>query len=71
MPMRKREGILKRENSDDEFERALEQIADRFNIRAGSLTAYDPSFDQDGRALEACKRILVKLADLAAKADRQ
>ena len=51
----------------DEFEMALEQVADRFAIRAGSLTAYDPSFDQDGRALAACKRILVKLANLAAK----
>ena len=52
----------------DEFETVLEQIADRFAIRAGSLTAYDPSFDQDGSALAACKRILVTLADLAAKA---
>ena len=52
----------------DEFEMALEQIADRFAIRAGSLTAYDPSFDPDGRALASSRRILVKLADLAAKA---
>ena len=51
----------------DEFEAALEQISSRFTILAGSLTAYDPGFDQDGRALEACKRILVKLVNLAAK----
>ena len=49
----------------DEFEAALEQIASGFTIRAGSLTAYDPSFDHDGRALKACKRILAKLAAIA------
>jgi hypothetical protein len=34
-------------------------------VLAGSLTAYDPGFDRDGRALEACKRRLAKLTAVA------
>jgi arginase family enzyme len=49
----------------DELETALEKIAGRFTIASGALTAYDPGFDRDGRALEACKRILARLAAVA------
>ncbi len=52
----------------EELETAIELIAANFTIRSGALTAYDPSFDQDGRGLSACKQILVALANAAAKA---
>ena len=50
----------------EELETAVELIAANFTIRAGALTAYDPSFDQGGRGLEACKRILIAFANAAA-----
>jgi hypothetical protein len=40
-------------------------IPGRFTIASGALAAYEPGFDRDGRALEACKRILAGLAAVA------
>ena len=49
----------------EELEPALSQIAAKFTVRSGALTAYEPEYDPDGRALEACKRILAALAAAA------
>lgn len=52
-----------------ELEAALVQISEKFTIRSGALTAYDPEYDQDSRALEACKHILASLANAASQAE--
>jgi arginase len=36
---------------------AVSAVGDRFSVAAAALTAYDPSFDEDGRALAAARAI--------------
>jgi arginase len=39
-------------------EEAIEGIKARFTIAAGAITAFDPAYDMDDEALEACFRLL-------------
>lgn len=43
----------------------LNLIASRMQIRAAALAAYDPGFDEDGRAQTAALRIAAQIAGLA------
>jgi len=50
----------------DEVAAAIGLAAQRFRVRGGALTAYDPSLDTDGRICDAALRLLQALADAAA-----
>jgi arginase len=44
---------------------AVDAVFERFTVAAAALTAYDPSFDADGRAKAAARRLLARVGQLA------
>jgi arginase len=42
--------------------RAVDEVFERFSVRAAALTAYDPAFDPDGRAKRAARALLARVA---------
>jgi hypothetical protein len=50
---------------------AISAVGERIPVVAGALTAYDPSCDRDGRALDAALRIAAALVDAAARGARR
>jgi len=48
-----------------DIEAALRLIGTRCHLRAAAITAYDPSYDSDGRICEAALRIIQAIAEVA------
>ena len=48
----------------DEFGEAIEMVGDRFQVRAASLTCYDPQVDAGGKGVEAGLEVLRMLGDI-------
>jgi arginase family enzyme len=46
----------------DEVTSAVRRAAERFRIRGAALTAYDPSYDRDGRVCRAALAVLETIA---------
>jgi arginase len=46
----------------DRLVECLDLVCRRFDVAAASITAYDPVFDEDGRALTAARRVVRKIA---------
>jgi arginase len=46
---------------------AIDAVFDRFAVRAAALTAYDPAYDDDGRALSIAVATLGRVAERAAR----
>jgi arginase len=44
---------------------AVDAVFERFTVGAAALTAYDPSFDTDGRARDAARSLLVRVGERA------
>jgi arginase len=44
---------------------AVDAVFERFTVAAAALTAYDPSFDTDGRARDAARSLLARVGERA------
>ena len=44
---------------------AVDAVFERFTVAAAALTAYDPSFDTDGRACDAARSLLARVGERA------
>jgi hypothetical protein len=45
-------------------------VADRFEISAAALTAYDPAYDADGRMLNVAMELMGHVASMSSRVKR-
>ena len=55
----------------DDVVGAVDAVFDRFAVAAAALTAYDPAEDANGRAREVGRRVIARIRERAAPAERR